>query len=134
MQVQPYLMFDGRAEEAVRFYAQALGAEVTALMRFKEAPDQSQVPPGSAEKVMHMAFRIGSTELMGTDGSCAGKAFFQGISLSLVVPTDAEAERFFAALSDGGAVQMPLARTFFSSRFGVVADRFGVSWMVVVMA
>jgi PhnB protein len=132
MQVQPYLFFDGRCEEAIEFYRRALGAEVTSLVRFKESPEQSMVPPGAGDKVMHMSFRIGDTTLLASDGSCEGRPGFQGFSLSLTVPNDAEAEQKFAGLADGGQVQMPLTKTFFSSRFGMVADRFGVSWMIYV--
>ena len=132
MQVQPYLFFDGRCEEAVEFYRRAVGAEVTSLVRFKESPEQGMVPPGGGDKVMHMSFRLGDTTLLASDGSCEGRPGFQGFSLSLTVPNDAEAEKKFAALADGGQVQMPLTKTFFSSRFGMVADRFGVSWMVYV--
>jgi PhnB protein len=135
MRVQPYLFFDGRAEEAIKFYRRALGAEVTALMRFKdnpEPPPPGTIPAGSEEKVMHASFRIGETEVLASDGRCAGQPSFQGFSLALTVSDDAEAERLFSVLGEGGQVQMPLARTFFSSRFGMVADRFGVSWMIVV--
>ena len=132
MQVQPYLMFEGRCEEAVEFYRKALGAEVTVLMRYKDSPDPSMCSPGTLDKVMHMSFRIGDTTLLASDGHCTGQPNFQGISLSLTAPNDSEAERLFAALADGGQVQMPLTKTFFSSRFGMVADRFGVPWMIVV--
>ena len=135
MQVQPYLFFDGRCEEAVEFYKSALGAEVAMLMRFKDSPEPpapGMVPPGSGDKVMHTSFRIGDTTVMASDGRCQGQPSFQGFALSLTAPDDAEAERLFAALADGGQVQMPLAKTFFSSRFGMVADRFGVPWMIVV--
>jgi PhnB protein len=132
MQVQPYLFFDGRCEEAVEFYRRALGAEVTMLMRFKESPDPAGAPAGGEDKVMHMSFRIGESTVLASDGHCLGKPTFQGFSLSLTVSNDAEAERIYAALADGGQIQMPLAKTFFSSRFGMVADRFGVSWMVYV--
>ena len=132
MQVQPYLSFEGRCEEAVEFYRKVLGAEVTALMRFKESPDPGMCSPGSLDKVMHMSFRIGDTTLLASDGRCTGQPNFQGISLTLTVPNDAEAERVFASLADGGQVQMPLTKTFFSSRFGMVADRFGVAWMILV--
>jgi PhnB protein len=132
MQVQPYLSFEGRCEEAVEFYRKALGAEVTMLMRFKESPDTYTCAPGTEDKVMHMSFRIGDATLMASDGRCTGQPNFQGISLSLTAPSDAEAERLFASLADGGQVQMPLTKTFFSSRFGMVADRFGVPWMIVV--
>jgi PhnB protein len=132
MQVQPYLSFEGRCEEAVEFYRKALGAEVTMLMRFKESPDPGMCSAGTLDKVMHMSFRIGDTTLLASDGRCTGQPNFQGISLSLTVPNDTEAERRFASLGDGGQVQMPLTKTFFSSRFGMVADRFGVAWMIVV--
>ena len=132
MQVQPYLFFDGRCEEAVEFYRKALGAEITMLMRWKDSPDPQMCQPGAEEKVMHMSFRIGDTTLLATDGECAGKANFQGFSLSLTAADDAEAERLFAALADGGQVRMPLTKTFFSSRFGMVADRFGVPWTIWV--
>jgi PhnB protein len=135
MQVQPYLNFNGRCEEAVEFYRRALGAEVTGLIRYKDSPEPpppGMVPPGAGDKVMHTSFRIGDTTVLASDGPCEGRPSFQGISLSLTVPNEAEAERRFASLADGGQVQMPLTKTFFSPRFGMVADRFGMSWMVYV--
>ena len=137
MIVQAYLSFDGRCEEAVEFYRRALGAEVTMLMRFKESPDApppGMVPPGAENKVMHASLRIGETVVMASDGRCTGKPSFQGFCLSISVANEAEADRVFAALADGGNVQMPLGKTFFSPRFGMVGDRFGVSWMVIVPA
>jgi PhnB protein len=132
MQIQPYLFFDGRCEEAIEFYRRALGAEVSMLMRFKESPEPAAIPAGSGDKVMHASFRVGETTVLASDGHCLGRPDFQGFSLSLTVPDDAQAEKLYTALADGGKVQMPLAKTFFSSRFGMVADRFGVSWMVYV--
>ena len=132
MQVQPYLSFEGRCEEAINFYKTALGAEVVMLMRFKEAPDQSMMTPGTGEKIMHASLRIGDSTVMASDGRCMGKATFQGISLSLTLVNDAEAKRLFDALANGGNVQMPLAKTFFATSFGLVADKFGVAWMVYV--
>jgi PhnB protein len=132
--IQPYLFFDGRCEEALEFYRQALGAEVEMLMRFKDSPEPAQCGSGSGDKVMHASFRIGGTTVMASDGRCEGKANSQGFALTLSVPTEAEADRRFAALAKDGQVQMPLARTFFSPRFGMVADRFGVVWMVIVPA
>ena len=132
MQVQPYLMFEGRCEEAIEFYRKALGAEVTMLMRWKDSPDLQMCQPGAEDKVMHMSFRIGDTTLLASDGRCTGQPNFQGFSLCLTAPNDAEAERLFASLADGGQVQMPMAKTFFSSHFGMVADRFGVPWMIHV--
>lgn len=136
MQVQPYLFFDGRCEEAVDFYRKTLGAEVIMLMRFKDSPEPQppgMVPPGAEHKIMHMSFRIGDTTLMASDGQCQGQPNFQGFSLSITAANAAEAERLFSALADGGQVQMPLSETFFSPRFGMLADRYGVSWMIVVM-
>ncbi len=135
MNLQPYLYFDGRCEEAIDFYRKALGATDVMMMRLKESPEPPQpgmVPPGSENKILHSSFRIGDLTLMASDGRCGGRPVFQGISLSISVPTEAEADRVFAALGEGGLVQMPLTRTFFSPRFGMVADRFGVSWMVLV--
>jgi PhnB protein len=132
MQVQPYLFFDGRCEEALEFYKRALGAEVQMLMRFKDNPEPQANPTGAGDKIMHTSFRIGDSTVMASDGRCQGQPSFQGFALSLTASDDAEAERLFAALEDGGQVQMPLAKTFFSSRFGMVADRFGVPWMIVV--
>lgn len=132
MQIQPYLFFDGRCDEALAFYRTALGAEITMLMRFKESPETGMIPPGAADKVMHASVRIGDATILASDGRCTGQPNFQGMALSLIVTNESEAEKLFAALSNGGQVQMPLAQTFFSPRFGMVADRFGVLWMVYV--
>ena len=135
MHVESYLFFNGRCEEAIEFYKRALGAEVLMLMRNKESPEPTppgMLPPGSENKVLHATIRVGSSNLMLSDGRCDGKPVFNGFSLSLNAASVAEAERLFAALADGGAVQMPLAKTFWSPRFGMVADRFGVGWMVSV--
>jgi PhnB protein len=135
MQVQPYLFFDGRCEEAITFYRKVLGAELVMLMRFKESPEPHQpgmIPPGAENKVMHACFRVGDSNILASDGRCMGKPNFQGFALSLTVANEAEANRAFAALSDGGQEQMPLTKTFFSPRFGMVSDRFGVTWMVYV--
>lgn len=131
MQVQPYLSFDGRCDEALEFYRKAVGAEVTMLMRFKESPEPAMTPPGAEDKVLHCSFRIGTTELMASDGECGGKANFSGISLALSAPSEAEAKRLFDGLAEGGKVGMALTPTFFSPAFGMVVDRFGVTWMVV---
>ena len=134
MAIQPYLFFEGRCEEALEFYRKALGAEVVMLMRYKNSPEPApkgaRTPPG--DKVMHSSLRIGDAELMASDGFAHGKPSFQGFSLSLNARDDAEARRWFNALADGGDVRQPLIKTFFSSSFGMVADRFGVPWMVVV--
>ncbi|MGH7946270.1 MAG: VOC family protein [Opitutaceae bacterium] len=133
MQVQPYLFFGGRCEEAIEFYRRVLGAEVTMLMRFKDSPDTGMCPPVSADNVMHASIRIGDATLLASDG-CGDRANFQGFSLSLSVPDGAEAGRVFKALSDGGQVQQPLIQTFFAKHFGIVSDKFGLSWMVIVPA
>ena len=136
MQVQPYLFFEGRAEEAAEFYGKALGAKVIMMLRFKDSPDKPDEncapPPGSENKILHMTLQIGDTLVMGSDGMCKGPAEFKGVALSISAADDADAERKFAALSEGGHVLAPMTPTFFSSRFGMVADRFGVMWMVVV--
>jgi PhnB protein len=132
MQIQPYLFFDGRCEEAIEFYRKAISAEVSMLMRFKDAPEQGMVQPGSENKVMHASLRIGDSMVLASDGRCMGQPNFQGFALSITAANAAEAEKLFAALGDGGQVQMPLAKTFFSTAFGMLADRFGVSWMVYV--
>jgi len=135
MLVQPYLFFDGKCEEAVEFYRRALGAEVEMMMRFRDCPEPAQpgmVPPGFENKVMHAALRVGDTMVLASDGRCLGQPEFRGFALSLTAANEAEADRLFAALADGGQVQMPLSKTFFSPRFGMVADRFGVVWMVYV--
>ena len=132
MQVQSYLFFDGRCDEALEFYKQAIGAKVNMLMRFKDAPDQSMISPGSHDKVMHAAVRVGDSQVLMSDGHCQGKPAFQGFSLTITAPDNAEGERRFSALAEGGQVQMPLAETFFASRFGMLADKFGVGWMILV--
>jgi PhnB protein len=132
MNVQPYVFFEGRCDEAIEFYKKTVGAKVEMLMRFNEAPDQSMISPGSKEKVMHAAIRVGDATILMSDGRCGGNANFNGFSLALSAPTDADAERLFAALADGGQVNMPMAKTFFSSRFGMCSDKFGVGWMVLV--
>ena len=133
--VQPYLFFNGSCEQAVEFYRKALGARVEMMMRYKESPEPPQpgmVPPGFENKIMHTSFRIGETTVMASDSCSADKLNFQGFFLSLSVPNEAEADRAFAALAEGGQVRMPLAKTFWSPRFGMVADRFGIGWMISV--
>jgi PhnB protein len=133
--VQPYLFFNGNCEQAVEFYRKALGAEVEMMMRFKESPEPpppGMVPPGFENKIMHASFRVGGTTLMASDGCSAEKASFEGFSLSLSVATEAEADRAFAALAEGGKITMPLSKTFWSPRFGMLEDRFGVGWMISV--
>jgi PhnB protein len=132
MQVTPYLQFDGRCDEAIQFYKTALGAEVQMLMRFKESPDQSMIKPGVENKVMHASIRIGDSTINLSDGHCTGQGKFDGFSLSLTLKSDAEAKRAFDALGQGGKIGMPLTKTFFATSFGMVNDRFGVSWMVYV--
>jgi PhnB protein len=132
MQVQPYLFFEGRCQEALDFYRRALGAEITAMMRYKESPDPGMVQPGTEDKVMHASFKVGETTVLASDGRCGGRPSFQGFALSLTTGSESEANRLFGALVDGGQVIMPLTATFFSPRFGMTTDRFGVSWMVYV--
>ncbi|WP_266171483.1 VOC family protein [Dyella subtropica] len=137
MLAQPYLNFDGRCQEALDFYQKALGAEVTMLMRFKDNPEPQKPDchsdPAAADKVMHSAFRIGETMVMATDGYNTGGTKFSGFSLSLTVNGEAEVKRCCDALADGGQIQMPPAKTFYAASFGMVTDRFGVSWMVIAL-
>jgi PhnB protein len=136
MSITPYLFFEGRAEEAIGFYAKALGAKTAMLMRNSDSPEPPPpgvMPPGSEQKIMHAEIRIGDLPLMLSDGHCAGAAKFAGFGVSLPARDAAEAGRFFAGLSDGGEVRLPLGPTFFSPAFGMVQDRFGVLWMVNVM-
>jgi len=132
--VQPYLFFEGRCEEAIGFYKKALGAEVDMLLHFKDNPEPP--PPGRAppdsNKVMHASFRVGETQIRASDGRCSGQPDFKGFALSLTVKTEAEADKAFEALAEGGKIEMPLGKTFFAPRFGMVVDRFGVFWMVIV--
>ncbi|MBM7060165.1 VOC family protein [Pseudomonas sp. UL073] len=133
MQVQPYLFFNGRCEEALAFYGQAIGAQTTFLMRFKEAPD---MPPSNEcgnigpEHIMHANLTIGSTQVMASDGASPDAPGFRGFSLSVTAANPAEAEQAFNALLDGGQVVMPLQETFWAKAFGMLVDRFGVHWMV----
>ena len=132
MLVQPYLNFDGRCDEALEFYKNAIGAKVGMLMRFKDAPDQSMISPGSENKVMHSSFQVGETTIMASDGRCTGKANFHGIALSIMASSEAEADKLFSGLAEGGQVTMPLSKTFFSPKFGMLSDKFGVGWMISV--
>jgi PhnB protein len=131
MQIEPYLFFEGRTEEALEFYKTRLGAKVEFLMRYKDNPDPKHNPPNSGEKVMHSCFRIGDAQVMASDGNCTGKPSFQGFSLTFNAADEADAKRRFNALADGGQVNLPLSETFFARSFGMVADRFGVNWMVM---
>jgi len=132
--IQAYLFFGGRCEEALEFYKTALGAEITLMMRFREAPDSpppGMAPEGWENKIMHAEFRVGNTRVMASDG-CETTSSFSGFSLSLSVPTEAAADTAFAALANGGKVSMPLGKTFWSPRFGMLTDRFGIGWMINV--
>jgi len=134
--IQPYLFFGGRCEEALAFYGTALGAQVDMLMFHKDSPEPpppGMLQPGFENKVMHATFHIGGNTLMASDG-CGEAPSFSGFSLSLAVPTEAEANRAFAALADGGQVKMPLTKTFWSPCFGMLTDRFGIGWMVNIAA
>ena len=131
--IHPYLFFNGSCEQAIEFYRKALGAEIEMMMRFKESPEPpppGAVPPGFENKIMHASFRVGQTTVLASDGCSADKLRFQGFSLSLSVPTEAEADRAFNTLADGGQVKMPLMKTFFSPRFGMLEDRFGIGWII----
>jgi PhnB protein len=132
MYLQPYLFFDGKCDEALDFYKKAVGAEPKMLLRFSQAPDQSMISPGSENKVMHAQLQIGDTTVLMSDGRCTGNTNFQGFALTLTAKSENEADKTFNALADGGKVTMPMAKTFFSPRFGMLTDKFGVGWMVLV--
>ncbi len=135
MKVESLITFGGRCEEALEFYKKAVGAEVTALMRWKESPDAAmKAPPGYGEKIMHANFRIGETQLMADDGMGDKPAEFKGITLAIEAADDAEAKRVFTALGEDGKVSMPLTKTFWTSSFGMLTDKFGVPWAVNVAA
>ncbi len=134
MKIEPYLFFEGRCDEAIEFYRDALGAEVTALLRYKDNPDRDSSRPGTEDKIMHANLRIGETTVMVSDGLCSGLPNFQGFSLTLALASEAQASRMFQALAEGGKIRMPLAQTFYSPLFGMVVDRFGVQWMILVTA
>jgi PhnB protein len=131
MNVQPYLSFEGRAQEAIDFYKSAIGAKVDVVMLFKDAPPDMQANMPNKDKVMHASFHVGDSQIMATDGQCSGKGAFNGISLTLNAGSNEEAEKLFNALAQGGKVNMPMSETFFAHRFGMVADKFGVGWMVL---
>ncbi len=133
--VGTYLFFDGRCEEALEFYRKAVNAQVDLMMRFKDSPQPLPpgfVPPGYENKVMHSTFHIGQSILQASDEPQHG-AKFGAFSLSLTVSTESEADRAFDALAEGGKVILPLGKTFWSPRFGMLADRFGLRWMVNVV-
>jgi len=132
VKIQPYLFFEGRCQEAIDFYRQVFGAEVKMVMPYKDSPVPTSVSPEAGDKIMHACLRIGETDLLMSDGLCTGSPAFHGFSLSVSPADDAAAARVFAALADGGVVNMPLTTTFFASSFGMVADRFGLHWMVMV--
>ena len=137
MLVQPYLFFDGRCEEALAFYGKAVNAQVQNLHRFKDSPEQpgdttAGPRPPNGEKIMHASFKVGESLINASDGECGGSPDFRGFSLVLNVKDDAEAKHHFEALLEGGGkATMPLSKTFFASSFGMLADRFGVHWMVM---
>jgi PhnB protein len=131
MSVTPYLFLDGRCEEAIEFYKKNLGADVQMMMRFKEGPPDMPKAPGTENKIMHACIKVNGADVMLSDGRCTGNANFQGFALSLDAREPADGERMFNALSQGGQVQMPLAETFFAKKFGMVADKFGVGWMII---
>jgi PhnB protein len=135
MNVQTTLNFYGRTEEAIEFYCRTLGAEILFMMRFRDRPDHPKVMSGMEEKIFHATFRIGSTHIMASDCGCEKpptETTFAGFSLALRVDTPEKADQLFTALSEGGQVQIPLLKTFFAARYGIVIDRFGVSWKIMV--
>lgn len=143
MQVQTYLFFNGRCEEALGFYREKLGAEMISMTRFKDMPQDESAPPSEncpgptselAEKIMHAEFRLGDVTLFASDGMEQSDPKFEGFSITMSVAKDDEAKRFFDLLAEEGAIIMPLTPMFFASLFGIVTDKFGVSWMILSKA
>lgn len=135
MRIEPYLFFDGNAEEALAFYERALGAKVETKMRYAECPDPvppEHMPPGGPQKLLYASLLIGDVHVMMSDGAPQEGGGFRGFSLCLQYPSEPEARRAFDALAEGGRVVMPMGRTFFSPCFGMLFDRFGVQWMVMI--
>ena len=132
MNLQPYLFFEGRTEEAIDFYKKAVGAKIEMLMHWKDCPDKNACTPQNADKIMHAAVTIGDSRVLMSDGNCQGKPDFKGFSLTISAKSEAEADKFFDALSAGGEVRQPMVKTFFSPKVGMCADKFGVGWMVLV--
>jgi PhnB protein len=135
METHPYLFFNGRCDEAIEFYKAALGAKLEMLLRYKDCPEPPTAgpfPPQMLDRVMHAALRIGDSTVNLSDGQCTGDPVFSGFNLSVTVCSDADADRFITSLADGGKISMPPGRTFFSTRFGMVTDRFGMGWIVLV--
>ena len=135
MNVEPYLFFNGRCDEAIEFYRRTVGAQATYLMRYRESPEPptpDMLPPGFEDKVMHANLKFGDMTVMVSDGNRDGGPQFQGFSLALSFPDEAAARTAFAGLSEGGQVAMPLSKTFWSPCFGMLTDRFGLGWMVMV--
>jgi PhnB protein len=134
MQIEPYLFFDGRCDEAIDFYKAVFGAQIGMLMRWKDSPDKSMCTPSNENKVMHSSVTIGDSRVMMSDGRNTGSPKFEGFALAVNAKDEADADRMFNALANGGQVTMPLSKTFFSPRFGMVADKFGMHWMITVEA
>ena len=134
MIVEPYLFFGGRCEEAIEFYRKALGAETTALMRYSESPEKGDIQTGWESKIMHANLRIGEATIMVSDGAPGQKGNFQGFALTISLSDEARARKMFQALAETGETVMPLCKTFYSPLFGMITDRFGVLWMIMVTA
>ncbi len=132
MQVRPYLFLGGRADEAIAFYEKALGGRLLQRLLYKDSPDNPTTNTAPAENVMHASLRIGDSTVLLSDGHGAEGARFQGFSLTLSVADDAEVDRRRAALSEGGSVMQAPTKTFFSPRFAMATDRFGVLWIILV--
>jgi PhnB protein len=130
MQLNPYLFFNGQCEAAFKFYAELLGGKIIAMMTHAGTPAENQVPPEWREKIIHARMVIGDQLLMGSDAPPGHFQQPQGFSVSLIVDAPEDAERIFPALAENGTVRMPLQKTFWAIRFGMLVDRFGIPWMV----
>jgi PhnB protein len=130
MQLNPYLTFNGQCEAAFKFYEKVLGGKIEAMMPHEGSPMEQHVPPEWRRKIMHALLRVGESVLMGSDAPPDRHEQMKGFSVTLGINDPQEAERLFHALSENGAVQMPIQKTFWAARFGMLVDQFGTPWMI----
>ncbi len=130
MQINPYLFYNGNCEAALKFYEKTLGAKIEAMLTYEGGPDEMQIPPDYKKKVMHAKITIDGEVIMASDAPPGHFNPPQGFSVSLQVEDPTDAERRFKALSEGGKVNLPFGKTFFSKGFGMCVDQFGPPWMV----
>jgi len=131
MKMHTYLLFDANCAEAFHYYEYHLGAKITGLMTYSQAPNAPEMPPEQAKAVLHARLELGDNVLMASDAAPGLFKTMEGTYLTLSVDSDAEAERIYAALADGGNAHTPIQETFFATRYAQLRDRFGILWMVI---